>query len=125
MYGRCTVDLRLDIVPISYHQRKEPYVFTTDIVCDSYPISYDIVHGALVVVTGPQLDLGIVTSEIGAYFNSKIRPISHSIHRYRKILRPVSYPIPGTRYRTRYRTIERNIAYDLRRLYASDIVHIP
>ncbi len=120
MYGRCTVDLRLDIVPISYDQRKEPYVFTTDIVRDSYPISYDIVHGALVVVTGPQLDLGIVTSEIGAYFNSKIRPISHAIHRYRKILRPVSYlvsyPIPydRTEYSVRFTSFVR-----------SDIVHIP
>ena len=53
MYGRCTADLRLDIVPISYDQRKEPYVFTTDIVRGSYRISYGIVHGALVIVTGP------------------------------------------------------------------------
>ena len=53
MYGRCTAFLRLDIVPISYDQRKEPYVFTTDIVRDSYPVSYDIVHEALVIVTGP------------------------------------------------------------------------
>ena len=61
MYGRFTAFLRLDIVPISYDQRKEPYVFTTDIVRDSYPIkvSYDIVHALSAhyrnwTVTGPR-----------------------------------------------------------------------
>ena len=135
MYGRCTADVRCDNVKISYDQRKEPYDFTTDIVRIPYSISYDIVHVASDIVSGPSISQGaklrlfqLSQAPFSITRPPDLRPVPQLVR-----CRPCTHaraahsephgiwPRRSHRYRnrycTRYRTIERKIAYDLRPMY--------